>query len=139
MRQLAIKTHGELKEATDVAVTCKLEFDAHTGDVGRAHVGTVHQTDAVHGANSDDEATINAPHNGSLLLLREAMADILAVLTRKFAWAVDVAKLPRLLQLTSICGSHGWFSRQCRYEWVANLGGVSYRLHQQGERIRIKK
>jgi hypothetical protein len=41
-------------------------------NVGGAQIGSVHQTDAVHGAEGENEAAINAVHDAPLLLVGEA-------------------------------------------------------------------
>lgn len=65
---------------TYIAEAGQRQLDAHASNVGGAHIGAVHQTHAVHGANRDDEASVNAADDAALLGGREAMANVLLVL-----------------------------------------------------------
>lgn len=56
-----------------VFVTDELQLHAHASNVGGTHVGAVHQTDTVHGTNSEDETDVDAADDGALLSRREAM------------------------------------------------------------------
>jgi hypothetical protein len=87
-------------EMTDVAISCEFQLKSHAGDGGGAHVGAIHETDAVHGANSDDQTTINAPDYLPLFLFGEAMVDVFMVLFMGQLSRTVVAELVLLLELT---------------------------------------
>lgn len=65
---------------TDVAVSCEFKLVAHTSDVRGAHVGAIHETDTVHGAESHDKSSVDAPCDGPLLRLGEAVVDVMVVI-----------------------------------------------------------
>jgi hypothetical protein len=86
--------------ANIVAVSREFQFHTHAGNVGGAHVGAIHETDTVHCTNSDDETTIDTPHDLLLFLLGEAMVDVLMVLFLGQLSRTIVAELVLLLELT---------------------------------------
>lgn len=87
--------NGE-QEKTHVAVTSEHELLVHAGNDDGAHVGAVHQTDAVHGANGDDQADVNAADNGLLLCRSKSVGRVIALRDR--AHIVEVLALNLFLR-----------------------------------------
>jgi hypothetical protein len=63
----------------------QVQLDAHARNVGGAHVGPVHETNAVENADGGDEAAIDAANNAALLLRCE-----IEVVGRLFALGRDL-------------------------------------------------
>lgn len=87
---------------THVAVVDEVQLDTHAGNVGSAHVGSVHETDAVHCSHGNDQAAVDAADDAALLSLAEAKVVVLkrcdmVVALRVFHRAVDVAVLEPML------------------------------------------
>ena len=89
-------------------VDIQFKLHAHARNVRCAHVGSVHETDAVHGADGDDKTTIDASHDAPLLLGREAMVVRVGVDVGCLLVGVDVGVLgERLLHVGAWTGLHG--------------------------------
>ena len=97
------------------------ELLAHAGNVGSTHIGAIHEADAVHGADGDDEATVNAADNPALLLGREAMV-VIVMAVAALVGGIDVAELRVILLL--VHRGHG----------MGEGGVVGLRFPEGGER-----
>lgn len=69
-------TYGE-NEASHISEAREDKLDAHAGNVCGAHVGPVHERHAIHGANGDDETSVDAADDVGLLLFGEAIVIVL--------------------------------------------------------------
>lgn len=99
-----IKSIGTYVSVIDI----QAKLRAHTRNIRCAHVGSVHETDAVHGANGDDKTTIDASHDAPLLVGREAMVVRVGVDVCCLLVGVDVRVLgERLLHVGAWTGLHG--------------------------------
>lgn len=69
------------------------ELLTHTRNIRRTHIRSVHQTNTVHGTNSNYKTTINPSHDAVLLLRREAMIIGMSVNRLCLFKGVDMAVL----------------------------------------------
>jgi hypothetical protein len=94
------------EKRTHIAESCQDKLSAHASNVGGTHVGAIHQTHAVHGANREDKASVNAVNDSTLLGRRKAMANVFLVLDLAGRLVMFVVGL--LLQLQAVISAiHG--------------------------------
>jgi len=91
-----------------VAVQVKLL--SHAGDGGVGQVGTVHEGNAVHDADGDDQATVDVADDLALFGVRESMVGRVGLITnvgggRPADLLTDMVKL--LLFEVTVGGGHG--------------------------------
>jgi len=62
---------------TCVSKANEVQLNTHTSNVGGAHVGSIHERNAVHGSHGNNKTTINTPYDAPLLFRSKAMILIL--------------------------------------------------------------
>jgi hypothetical protein len=105
-----------------VVQSLETELDVHAGDSGGAHVGAVHQTDAVHGAANQNQTAVGPADDCLLLGEGEAVVDIVIGLGE--GGIVDVAGLVLLFRLVVCHGDGQWREdeEEREREWERRAG-----------------
>jgi hypothetical protein len=101
------------RTSTYIAKADQIQLSAHASDVGSAHVGAVHQAHAVHGADGEDEASVNTVDYAPLFRWSEAMAEV--VFGLGLAGRLDVTVVQILLRFRYILEGCHWKMDQLWY------------------------